>query len=79
MEISPFLKSLLKRRYFHSSAKAVLIAMDNPWLSQEYGQKQFIFTSPYLENLNTELALGETNIRKPNRKRNPKSRNEHNG
>lgn len=76
MEIFSFLKSLLKKRYFHSSAKVVLVAMDNPWLSQEYGQKQLIFTSPYLEILNTGLALGETNIRKPNRKRSPKGRNE---
>lgn len=30
MDTSPFLKSLLKRHYFHSSAKVVLIAMDNP-------------------------------------------------
>lgn len=46
MDISLFLKSLLKRHYFHSSAKVVLIAMDNPGLSQEYGQNQLIFTSP---------------------------------
>lgn len=30
-----FPKSLLKRRYFHSSANMVLTAMSNSWLSQE--------------------------------------------
>lgn len=30
-----FPKSLLKKCYFHSSAKVVLAVVDNPWLSQE--------------------------------------------